>query len=133
MRIRDTRQWADRALCIDLDPDYFTAPPAVTNAWTSGNRRRWAEVMNRGQVCEQCPVMRECAADAFACKDSEVIRGGITLGGRSGAAHRAWLVTRAGLQMVAAGLPLDQAVDTLMQAYDREHAGAGRNIGGGVR
>jgi WhiB family redox-sensing transcriptional regulator len=57
--------WQDRAACTTVDPDLFY-PQEAGHAW-------------RGkQVCQRCPVWRDCLADALRTGDRHGIRGGLT-------------------------------------------------------
>lgn len=72
-------EWRDRARCRDAeDLDQFAVENAgaYTLCRTVEKCTRW---IDRGAVCDGCPVIAECARDALEHGDGGVIRGGIPL------------------------------------------------------
>ena len=72
--------WHERAQCRQGDPARFYVPAGVWMRRKSGDRDGWMQRMRElGSVCDGCPVIRQCAADAIAGKDVGVIRAGVPL------------------------------------------------------
>lgn len=62
--------WLDLAHCRDLDPDLFFPPSEGITA-----QRMVAEAL---RVCSECSVTAECLEAAWAVRDVNGIRGGMT-------------------------------------------------------
>ena len=71
----DRTRWLPRAACLGSDPDDFDIITNVTATVPTPTRmdRMW----DQGTICESCPVVRECAADALDQRDIGIVRGGV--------------------------------------------------------
>ncbi|MEY8565170.1 WhiB family transcriptional regulator [Corynebacteriaceae bacterium 7-707] len=68
-------EWLPRAACQTADPDAFDIGMNVSSGTPAA--RRIDQVWDQGVICESCPVVRECAADAITMGDIGVVRGGV--------------------------------------------------------
>lgn len=66
-------KWADRAACIDVDPEIFF-PTAQVGPLTSKEQVRVAK-----QICATCPVNQECKTYALMTNTKHGIWGGTTV------------------------------------------------------
>ncbi|MGP5931733.1 WhiB family transcriptional regulator [Corynebacterium glyciniphilum] len=73
----DRAAWLSQAACRGSNPGDFDIVANVSSATPPPKRldRMWGQ----GAICEACPVVRECAADALTAGDQGVIRGGVPL------------------------------------------------------
>lgn len=67
------RSWRDRAKCKGADPRLYELAHLRTNAATAVRKSTAAA------LCAGCPVLRDCAADAYIHEDIGVVRGGVFL------------------------------------------------------
>ncbi|RAV32366.1 WhiB family transcriptional regulator [Corynebacterium heidelbergense] len=77
MMIRPGTEWMDRAACHGVDAALIDASP--TRGRNLGAIHRYA-----AELCRECPVQRECAADALATRAEGVIRAGVPVPERAG-------------------------------------------------
>lgn len=67
------RNWRDDAACAGTDPELFFAPG---DNWASPAGR--AQAAEARAVCEACPALAWCRAEAIAAEDDWSFRGGLT-------------------------------------------------------
>lgn len=66
------RFWRDRAKCKGADPRLYELAHLRTNATA-------VRKSTSAALCAGCPVLRDCAADAYIHEDIGVVRGGVFL------------------------------------------------------
>lgn len=64
--------WMTEAKCADMDPTLFDWQPESISP-----KAHTAEQLRAAQLCDGCPVMRECARFAYEVRPSETIYAGI--------------------------------------------------------
>lgn len=133
-------QWRDRAKCRGTDPAEYDVDRTTVWGKTPGPDRwpAWLDRLNewvqRGTVCDGCPVVALCAADAAEHRDGGVIRGGIPIPHPSGdgIAGPNSKAARHAVALVAAGTDPDAArrwmtTDRITRALHK--AGGMANVG----
>lgn len=99
--------WRDKANCFGTDPKHWDSPDGLPehddHAWQVAK-------------CRACPVLKECAADAWWHNEIGVIRAGIPIPGNQ--AHRKKM--KPALLHIATYGDIDGGRDLMPEAYDRK-------------
>ena len=118
MKLRSHTEWVTKAQCRRVDPAMMDAPDArgLFAGKHPGPARLWRAYLVNGTICEGCPVVRECAADAVEVDEAHVIRGGIPIPARMHSRARA--VVMEGMKRVATGVNSRAASAEILDAVE---------------
>lgn len=73
----DRAHWLPHASCLGSDPDAFDIVANVSS--TPPPEKRVTAMWEQGRICEDCPVVAQCARDALAGGDICIVRGGVPI------------------------------------------------------
>lgn len=78
---RGDQQWRTKAGCQATDLSLWDVPPMHGTELTMHEQRI---------ICDNCPVLRECAADAALARDVGIIRAGVAIPLTGNGRYPAW-------------------------------------------
>lgn len=115
----DRAEWIQKAACRHADPNAFDIVANV-NSGTPPQERITA-MWDKGHICESCPVVAQCAADALAGADIGIVRGGVPIAANADLAWRR--MERAALQAMSES---DDPAETRRVWQDAAHRTAAK-------
>lgn len=90
--VTGSSQWQERALCRAAD-----AP----ELWSGDRKPRLRVLVHLEQMCQRCPVRRDCAAEAVAYGDQAGMYAGVWVPERSSSSRKAWAAAMQRLELIA--------------------------------
>lgn len=70
-------EWIQKAACRHTDPTDFDIVANISS--TPPPEKRITAMWDQGRICEDCPVVAQCARDALAGADIGIVRGGVPI------------------------------------------------------
>lgn len=87
-------QWQREAVC-------FLETPDVPELWSADRAPRRSVLVHLEQMCQRCPVRRDCAADAVANGEQAGMHAGVWVPERSSSSRKAWDAAMNRLELIA--------------------------------
>lgn len=116
--------WTDQAQCLGDETEVYWVTVGESRRLSCGDRDRVAAVLERGSICDGCPVMVQCARDVLECPAEGTIRAGIPVPLVERSTGQARAAVRLALEKVAAGrFPAPIARRAMLEALDAENTG----------
>lgn len=116
---RSSIEWMRRAKCQHMNPIAFDYHEKLAGSTPSDAVH--AAYAAAAELCNGCPVMRECARDALDQQDVEVVRGGVPIPSRG--RRRDTQRARLALAHIAAGEDSQWVADYVLPLPEKTLAG----------
>lgn len=87
-------QWQRRAIC-------FLETPDAPELWKADRKPMLAVRVHLEQMCQRCPVRRDCADEAVANEEQAGMYAGVWVPERTSANRESWAAAMARLELIA--------------------------------